>query len=54
MGEEYRKYAIQFLQEMNPVQDEKFLHQIYTIVLKHKGKENNGKGQNIVSEAAGA
>ena len=44
MGEEYRKYAIQFLQEMDPVQDEKFLHQIYTIVLKHKRKENNGKG----------
>ena len=44
MGEEYRKYAILLLQEMDPVQNERFLQQIYTLIVLHKRKENNGKG----------
>lgn len=44
MGEEYRKYAIQLLKEMDPVQNERFLRQIYSLIVLHKRKENNGKG----------
>lgn len=43
MGEEYRKYAIQFLQEMDPVQDERFLHQIYTLIVLHNRKSGDKK-----------
>lgn len=44
LGKECKELAIQFLQELDDEQDEKFLQQIYTIILKYnRRKAQHGK-----------